>query len=188
MFGVGASYTFGWCIRLLLVVSPLGLGGCWGGELARKDRDVRASWAALKAADGIAIAVADRLEATWRRSPQTRPTGNRFAVLNRMNKAYRFDLGDARQVARYGAARTQLLAHLKQTAETLASPTSAGLAWKLRGLRRACIAALLRSDGALRAYNVSAQAYNRTLGKFGHNLSKALLFPGRRQFALLADE
>lgn len=177
-----------WCLRLLLAVSVVGLGGCWGGDLARQDREVRASWAALKSADNIAISLAERLAPVWRRTPGGTEAIDLAEALQRMNRSEDFDLGDTRKVAAYGSGRAKLLARLTDTAETLASPASAGLAWKLRGLRNECIAALLRSNGALRAYNEAAEAYNRALDGNGSNVSRALLFPGRRQFALLDTE
>lgn len=188
MSGVGSLVASAWCLRFLLAVSLLGLGGCWGGDLARKDRDVRASWSALTAADSIAIGLAHRLSTVWRRSPDDLGKGDRLATLELMTEAERFDPGEASDVARYGAARAEVLAYLKQSAETLASPQSAGLAWRLRGLRKECLAALLRSEAAARAYNEAVHEFNRALGASGRNFAKALLFPGRRRFALLGEE
>jgi len=177
-----------WCLRLILAFILVGLGGCWGGDLARQDREVRASWAALRAADRIAISLADRLATVWRRSPSEKEPIDRTEALRHMSRSNRVDLSDSGKVTAYGSARAVLLAHLKDMAETLASPASAGLAWKLRGLHKECVAALMRAEGALHAYNAAAEAYNRSLDAHGSNVSRALLFPGRRQFALLATD
>ncbi|KUO61772.1 MAG: hypothetical protein APF80_03195 [Alphaproteobacteria bacterium BRH_c36] len=175
-------------MRLILAFSLVGLGGCWGGDLARQDREVRASWAALKAADNIAISLAERLATVWRRSPSGKDPIDRTDALRYMRRSVDLDLGDTEMVAAYGSARSVLLAHLKDTAHTLSSPASAGLAWRLRGLHKECVAALMRAEGAQRAYNAAAAAHNRSLDAHGSKVSKALLFPGRRQFALLGTE
>jgi len=183
--GFGASSIPAWWLRLALAVSVVGLGGCSGGELARKDRDVRASWAALQAADGMAIDLAGRVATAWRRTPDERYSGDHLKTLTAMNRSEDIDLSDAHEVGRYAAARSRMIAYLRETAETLASPASAGLAWKFRRLRHECTAALVRADNAARLYNDSVWARNRELGSRAANVAKALLFPGRREFALL---
>lgn len=184
----GSSKHCARTFRALLVLCLFGLGGCWGGDLAHKNREVRASWAAMKAADSLAISLAERLDSVWRRTPEDKRNSFRFAALRSMNRSLKSDPGDREEMARYGAARAQLLTYLHETTQTLASPASAGLAWKFRVLRKECNAALLRSDGALRSYNLAAEAYNQELDQNGAKFSRALLYPGKRQFALLSDQ
>lgn len=185
MSGHGASLISARCWRLFLFLSLFGLGGCWGGDLARKDRDVRASWAALQAADGIAIDLAKRVAQTWRRSVDVLAPSDLSRSIEVMKWSRIVDLGDPREVGLYAGARSRLLAYLRDTVETLSSPASANLAWRLRWLRLECNAALLRADNALILYNEAARTYNRDFDTRAGYFSKALLFPGRRQFALL---
>lgn len=179
-----------WSARILFACSILVLGGCGWSDLARQDREVRASWSALLAADQMNLALAERLAKSWQGAPGSAGDGidEAVAAMRRMTELQPVGPAENDRVAEYANARARLIAHIKGIAETLSRPASANLAWRLRGLRKECVAAVLRADAAARAYNEAARGYNQALGSRTGKVSMALLFPGLHEFALLEIE
>ena len=180
----------GWVARIAVLLSLIALGGCSWGDLAQHDQEVRASWAALVAADRINVELADRLlmgrHGVLVSQPQKAEKLARASALLRRLSEYRIvDLSDQADMARYGAARQQVAGSLEKVAIAFASRGNANRAWRSRSLRQQSEAAVVRSRTAMEAYNAAARDYNRILSTRQAIVSKALLYPGSRQLALL---
>jgi hypothetical protein len=180
----------GWSARIAVLASLMAVGGCGWGDLARYDQEVRASWAALAAADRINVELAERL-LTGRHGvlinqpKKAEELARASAQLRRLSEYRAIDLGDQADMARYGAARQQVAGSLENVAIALANRGNANRAWRSRSLRQQCEAAVMRAHSAMETYNAAAGAYNHALGTRQADVSKALLYPGSRQFALL---
>lgn len=177
-------------LRLFCFCCALGLGGCGASELARQDQEVRASWQAVLAADRVNIALAKRLAAIWRTAPEREVTGSDEPqeAMDRMIEERWSDAptsGNEDYMLEYAGLRARLIAHLTKISQMLSSPASANLAWRLRGLRKECLAALMRANATAQIYNEAARNYNRKLNSRTGNVSRALLYPQMRQFALM---
>ena len=180
----------GWSVRIAVLFSLVAVAGCGWGDLARHDQEARASWAALTAADRINVQLADRLLAGRHSALVNQPKKEArlkraVAQLRQLDTAYAVDLSDSAGMSSYGAARQQVVGSLKEIAIALANRGSANRAWRSRSLRRECEAVVFRSNIAMESYNAAARSYNRILGTSQAKVSKALLYPGLRQFALL---
>jgi hypothetical protein len=177
-------------LRLFFFCCALGLGGCGASELARQDQEVRASWQAVLAADRVNIALATRLAAIWRTAPEQEGTGSdepQEAMARMLEERWSDapSAGNEQRMLEYAGLRARLIAHMTKISEMLSAPASANLAWRLRGLRKECLAALMRANATAQIYNEAARVYNRELNSRTGNVSRALLYPQMRQFALL---
>lgn len=180
----------GLCERVLVLCSLMAVGGCGWSDLGRHDQDVRASWTALIAADRISVEHLDRLLAGRHVVLSSHPVNaDKLAQasmqLRRLGDRPDITLNDHSEMQQYAAARQQVAQSLKGFARALANRSNANRAWRSRSLRRQSEAAVIRGQVALESYNEAAQAYNRLFCSQSARVSRALLYPGSREFALL---
>ncbi len=179
-----------WLARLSLLCCVMAVGGCGWSDLGRHDQDVRASWTALIAADRISVEQLDRLLAGRHVVLSSHPVNadkltQAGIQLRRLGERPDFTLSDHGQMQQYAAARQQVAQSLKDFALALANRSNANRAWRSRSLRRQSEASVIRAQVALESYNKAARTYNRLLGSQSAGFSRALLYPGSREFALL---
>lgn len=166
------------------------LGGCSAADLAKHDREVRATWSTLMAVDGINIGLARRLlegqhAAITGRPELARQISDAVRDLPDRPSHQPADFDNARSLARYIDAHERLVSGLEILLQSLGRRGTPMQAWRSRSLQRETEYAVLRARAALSSYNTAAAAYNRALGSRNANLSKALLYPGLRRLALL---
>lgn len=195
----GHSYARGSCaspggldwFRMTAVsLAAMCLAGCGVSDLSRLDSSVQASWSVLRGIDRANVDLAERLikgrhavlRANRNRGRKLRQALDR---MSRFDALPRIDLTDPGQLDAYISARTDLVSKLAQLTKDVGRRSTPARAWRSRDLHRLLRLALLRSREAVRDYNASAAQYNRSLGQDQGRFSKAVLYPGIREVALL---
>lgn len=176
--------------RFAVVLSTLALGGCGWGDYGRLDRDVRASWSALTATDTMSSDFVLRLVSAKHGSvAHSRAKLDELRAsalaLRELASPRHFNLSNTGAIERYSRVRQRMIAALRDIFETTGNRGSAQRAWRSRGIARESAAHLMRATAAAAAYNVAASKHNEALGRGRSPVSRALLYPGLRRFALL---
>lgn len=177
--------------RLLgLVLFASALAGCGLSDLSRLDREARASWSAVVAADRLSADIVRLLLDGRHAAVASRPLlynelAGALADFDARSGGPPRDVTDIDGVRRYALERGRLIDGMKRLAIQLANRETGMRAWRSRSLRSDFEAAVLRSETAGRNFNDAVRAYNSALGGGRSAISKALLFPGTRRLALL---
>ncbi|MCH9808710.1 MAG: hypothetical protein K0U74_13350 [Alphaproteobacteria bacterium] len=178
---------------LTVIFCSLALGGCGWGDLGRLDRDVRASWSALTAADMMSADFAQRLVTARHGSIAHHPEklqalSTSIRDIKQLLASPAFDLADGERVARYAQTRQRMVAALRDVFVTNRNRASGLRAWRSRGISRESAAHLMRAHAAAEAYDKAAVTYNRALRAGRSPISRALLYPGLRRISILGAE